>query len=48
MADEILRLRADPSAVAKDLASVVEKDPSLAAQVISWAQSPYYANALVR
>lgn len=45
MADAILRLRVDPKAEAKHLAAIVEKDPSLAAQVISWAQSPYYGFA---
>ena len=29
--------------VSADLADVVETDPSLAAQVVSWAASPYYA-----
>lgn len=45
MADAILKLRVDPKAEAKHLAAIVEKDPSLAAQVISWAQSPYYGFA---
>jgi HD-like signal output (HDOD) protein len=45
MADAILRLRVDPKAEAKHLAAIVEKDPSLAAQVMSWAQSPYYGFA---
>jgi HD-like signal output (HDOD) protein/prolyl-tRNA editing enzyme YbaK/EbsC (Cys-tRNA(Pro) deacylase) len=42
IADAILRLRVDPKADAKSLSRVVEKDPSLATQLISWAQSPYY------
>ncbi|MEM9101811.1 MAG: HDOD domain-containing protein [Pseudomonadota bacterium] len=42
IAREIMKLRVDPSAEAKDLADIVTKDPSLAAQVISWASSPYY------
>ena len=42
IASEILRLRVNPAAEAKDLADIVSKDPSLAAQVISWASSPYY------
>jgi len=42
MAEKILLLRADPNADAIALAKLVEKDPSLAAQVVSWARSPYY------
>lgn len=42
MADELLKLRVDPTAEAKNLARLVEKDPSLSAQLISWACSPYY------
>lgn len=42
IASEILRLRVNPAAEAKDLADIISKDPSLAAQVISWASSPYY------
>lgn len=42
IAEEVMRLRVDPNAGASDLAKVVEQDPSLAAQVISWASSPYY------
>lgn len=45
MADKILKLRSDPNATAVDLAAVIEKDPSLAAQLIKWAQSPYYGYA---
>src|SRR5690606_8304437 len=36
------KLRVDPTAEAKDLARLVAKDPSLSAQLISWACSPYY------
>lgn len=42
MADKILKLRSDPNATATDLAIIIEKDPSLSAQLIKWAQSPYY------
>ena len=42
-AERIIQLRIDPDAGVGDLANVVEKDPSLAAQVVSWASSPYYA-----
>lgn len=42
MAEQILKLRVDPHATAADLAKVVNSDPSLAAQIISWASSPYY------
>lgn len=42
-AKKVLRLRADPLAGVDELAAIVETDPPLAAQVISWAASPYYA-----
>ncbi|MBL4865993.1 MAG: HDOD domain-containing protein [Pseudomonadales bacterium] len=42
-AERIIKLRVDPDAGVSELASVVETDPSLAAQVVSWASSPYYA-----
>lgn len=42
MAQQLLRLRRDPHASADDLAKIVELDPSLAAQVISYAGSAYY------
>lgn len=42
-AQKIINLRADPNADINDLAKIVETDPSLAAQVVSWASSPYYA-----
>ena len=41
-ARRIVKLRVNPNATANDLAAVVEHDPSLAAQVVSWAASPYY------
>lgn len=42
MADELLKLRVDPNADAYALSRLVEKDPSLSAQLVSWACSPYY------
>lgn len=42
-AQRILRLRADPDAGITELADIVETDPGLAAQVVSWAASPFYA-----
>ncbi len=42
-AQRILKLRVDPYADIRDLANIVELDPALAAQVVSWAASPYYA-----
>jgi len=42
-AQKIIKLRADPDADMTQLSRVVETDPSLAAQVVSWAASPYYA-----
>ena len=41
-AKKVLRLRDDPMAGVDELASIVETDPALAAQVIGWAASPYY------
>lgn len=42
-AQRIINLRVDPEADISDLAEVVETDPSLSAQVVSWAASPYYS-----
>lgn len=42
-AQRIIKLRADPNADISDLTNIVEIDPSLAAQVVSWASSPYYS-----
>lgn len=39
----LVELRSDPSAGIDDLIPVVRGDASLAAQVMSWAASPYYA-----
>jgi len=41
----IMRLRSDPKAVMGDLVDIVESDPGLAAQVVSWASSSFYASA---
>ena len=43
-AQKIIRLRVDPNATIDDITGVVETDPALAAQVVSWAASPYYAS----
>jgi HD-like signal output (HDOD) protein/prolyl-tRNA editing enzyme YbaK/EbsC (Cys-tRNA(Pro) deacylase) len=42
IAQDIMKLRVDPAADAAKLAQIVGRDPSLAAQVMSWASSPYY------
>ena len=42
-ARRIIRLRTNPNSVMADLVDIVESDPSLAAQVISWASSSFYA-----
>lgn len=42
-AQKIIKLRVNPEATVDDITGVVETDPALAAQVISWAASPYYA-----
>lgn len=39
----IVRLRSNPDAGVDDLVPVVKRDPSLSAQVMGWASSPYYA-----
>lgn len=41
-AKKIIDLRMDPHAETEDLGLLVARDPGLAAQVISWANSPYY------
>jgi len=41
-AHNIIMLRNNDHADGDDLAAIVESDPSLASQVISWANSPYY------
>ncbi len=42
MAIEVFRLRSDPMAEISDLAKVIERDPSLAAQVVRYANSPFF------
>lgn len=42
MAQRILQLRANPYADLRELARIVELDPSLAAQVVRFARSPLY------
>ena len=42
-AQDIIQLRANPDADISDLSDIIEVDPSLAAQVVSWAGSPYYS-----
>jgi len=41
-AQKIIDLRMDADAETNELATLVETDPGLSAQVISWANSPYY------
>lgn len=43
IAQKIIQLSANPHAEADDLVSIVELDPSLTAQVVGWAASPYYS-----
>ena len=40
---QVLRLYNNPESNVDELTAIVETDPALAAQVISWAASPYYA-----
>lgn len=42
-AQKILQLRANPDAHVDQLTAIIETDPALAAQVMSWAASPVYA-----
>ena len=42
-AQRIMTLRVNPDATVEQLTDVVETDPSLAAQVVSWASSSFYA-----
>lgn len=42
MAQKIIQLNSNPYAHADDLAKLVEKDPSMAAQIVRYAQSPFY------
>ncbi len=42
IADAILHLRVKPNATSKELADIVERDPSLTLQVMRWAKSSFY------
>ena len=42
-AQNIISLAADPKANAEALVKIVELDPSLSAQIVGWASSPYYS-----
>lgn len=44
-ARRIIQLRVNPNANMVELVDIVESDPSLAAQVVSWASSSFYAAA---
>ncbi len=44
-AQRIIQLRVNPNSMVGDLVDIVESDPSLAAQVVSWASSSFYAAA---
>lgn len=44
-AREILRLRMNPDAGIPELASIIESDPVLTAQVLCWASAPYYGGS---
>jgi HD-like signal output (HDOD) protein len=43
IASQIIRLRANPFANASELAAIIEQDPSLSAQLLRYASSPFYA-----
>ncbi len=43
IARKIIALRSDPNADVCGLCEAIELDPGLAAQVVSWAASPYYS-----
>ena len=47
-AQKIIKLRVDPNASVDDITGLVETDPALAAQVVSWAASPYAAPGKIR
>lgn len=40
---KIIALRSNPNSDIDDLVPIIQMDPSLSAQVMSWAASPYYA-----
>lgn len=41
-AQDIIKLRSNPDADANELSTIIERDPSLSAQVVSWASSSFY------
>ncbi len=41
-AQDIIKLRSNPDAGSDELADIIERDPSLSAQVVSWASSSFY------
>lgn len=43
IATQIIRLRSNPFASASELAAIIEQDPSLSAQLLRYASSPFYA-----
>lgn len=43
MAQQVIQLSADPDASISDLVKIVEMDPSLAAQVMRYASSPFFS-----
>lgn len=43
ISQKIINLRLDPKADGVELAQTIELDPSLSAQILSWARSPYYS-----
>ncbi|MBR9805361.1 HDOD domain-containing protein [bacterium] len=42
-AQRIMKLRSNPYAEVEELAAIIETDPALSAQVVSWASSAFYA-----
>ena len=42
-AQKIIKLRVNTDVTTQDVTNIVETDPALAAQVVSWAASPFYA-----
>lgn len=42
-AQQIIKLRNDPDADAEKLASIIEEDSSLAAQIVGWASNSYFS-----
>ncbi|HEX4974774.1 MAG TPA: HDOD domain-containing protein [Pseudomonadales bacterium] len=41
--EKIIQLRINPNAHVEELVSIINTDPSLAAQIVSWAASPFYS-----